>query len=108
TLAKLTVGMPSPWANERTWKPEPRFRVSNGVVSLSRNFLVSLVAVLLGNAIYFLAMPHLPVAAQHRSYNLFPDLGLVIDFWICLVIYGIILLLFRPGAQRRRSSEQRH
>lgn len=53
-------------------------------------------------------MPHLPAAAQHRSYNLFPDLGLVIDFWICLVIYGIILLLFRPGAQRRRSSEQRH
>jgi len=54
----------------------------------SRNFLKSLAAVLAGNAIYFLIMPHLPLRAQHE-YNRM-DLGLVIDFWICVVIYGLI------------------
>jgi hypothetical protein len=54
----------------------------------SRNFLKSLAAVLAGNAIYFLVMPHLPIRAQHQ-YNRV-DLGLVIDFWICVVIYGLI------------------
>lgn len=76
-------------------------------MSLSRNFLISLAAVVLGNIIYFLLMPHLPPAAQHRSTRVLPDLGLVIDFWICLVIYGIISFVVRshlgrpPSAQRR-------
>jgi hypothetical protein len=76
-------------------------------VSLSRNFFVSLVAVVLGNAIYFLIMPHLPPAAQHRSLRILPDLGLVVDFWICLVLYGIISLLFRPHHHERPPTEQR-
>jgi hypothetical protein len=54
----------------------------------SRNFLKSLAAVLAGNAIYFLVMPHLPIRAQHQYNHV--DLGLVIDFWICVVIYGLI------------------
>ncbi len=53
-----------------------------------RNFLKSLVAVLAGNAIYFLIMPRLPLMAQHQ-YNRM-DFGLVVDFWICVVIYGAI------------------
>jgi hypothetical protein len=81
--------------------------VSKQAVSLSRNFLVSLVAVLLGNGIYFLIMPHLPPAAQHRSYRLFPDLGLLIDFWICLVIYGLIGFLSRPTARNSRTEQRR-
>ena len=55
---------------------------------VSRNFLKSLAAVLAGNAIYFLVMPHLPLRAQHEYNHM--DLGLVIDFWICVVIYGLI------------------
>lgn len=54
----------------------------------SRNFLKSLAAVLAGNAIYFLIMPHLPVRAQYQYNHV--DLWLVIDFWICVVIYGLI------------------
>lgn len=54
----------------------------------SRNFLKSLASVLLGNAIYFLLMPKLPLRAQHQYNRL--DLGLIIDFWICVVIYGLI------------------
>ena len=76
-------------------------------VSLSRNFAISFTAVVLGNAIYFLLMPHLPPAARHRSYTLWPDLGLLIDFWICLVLYGVLALLFRPHTQRPTSEQRR-
>ena len=64
-------------------------------MSLSRNFFISLAAVVLGNAIYFLIMPHLPPAAQHRSLRLLPDLGLLIDFWACLACIGVLELLLR-------------
>jgi hypothetical protein len=76
-------------------------------VSLSRNFFISLAAVVLGNLIYFLIMPHLPPAAQHRSNRLLPDLGLFIDFWICLVLYGLIALLFRPQPGGPPSEQRR-
>jgi len=32
--------------------------------------------------------PSLPPAAHHRLFQ--PDLGLVVDFWFCLVAYGLI------------------
>ena len=76
-------------------------------MSLSRNFFISLAAVVLGNLIYFLIMPHLPLAAQHRSYRLLPDLGLLVDFWICLVIYGVIAFLFRPHTDRPPTEQRR-
>ncbi|MGE5205914.1 MAG: hypothetical protein ACM3PW_09880 [Chlamydiota bacterium] len=60
---------------------------------LPKNFWQSLIAVLVGNAIYFLLMPKLPVPARHKIDHL--DLGLVVDFWICLVIYGLLELFKR-------------
>jgi hypothetical protein len=48
------------------------------------------VAVLLGNILYFALSPHLPPAAQHRSWKV--DLGTVVDFWFCLLVYGLIEL----------------
>ncbi len=68
----------------------------------SRNFLKSLASVLLGNAIYFLVMPKLPLRAQHQYNRL--DLGLIIDFWICVVIYGLISTL---GFLRRRGTRSK-
>ena len=62
---------------------------------------------MLGNAIYFLLMPHLPLAAQHRTYTLLPDLGLLVDFWICLVLYGVIAFLFRSHTGRPTSEQRR-
>jgi len=50
-----------------------------------KNFLDALVAVLAGNAIYFLLMPHLPAAIRHRVSK--EDLGLLVDFLICTVIF---------------------
>jgi hypothetical protein len=52
------------------------------------NFFQSLIAVLAGNAAYFLVMPHLPPAARHVPPRL--DLGVAVDFWFCLVIFGVI------------------
>ena len=49
-----------------------------------------LVAILLGNALYFALSPHLPPAAQHRSWTV--DLGTVVDFWMCLLVYGLLEL----------------
>jgi uncharacterized membrane protein YraQ (UPF0718 family) len=52
------------------------------------NFVHSLIAVLAGNAIYFLTMSYLPAPARHVARRM--DLGMVVDFWICLVVLGII------------------
>ncbi len=52
------------------------------------NFLQALVSIVLGNVAYFLLMPSLPPAARHRPFH--PDLGIAVDFWFCLVAYGVI------------------
>lgn len=66
------------------------------------NFAKSFVAVFTGNVIYFfLLMPILPRIGQHTPFHL--DLGLLLDFWICLVIYGFLELISR----RKRRSEAR-
>ena len=57
------------------------------------NFVHALIAVLAGNAAYFLLMPYLPARARHSPLHY--DLGMVVDFWICLVIFGIIKTVAR-------------
>jgi hypothetical protein len=49
-----------------------------------------LVAIVLGQALYFAVAPHLPRAAQHERFQF--DLGTVVDFWFCLFFYGLIEL----------------
>jgi hypothetical protein len=69
-------------------------------MQLGKNFLKSLVAVVIGNLFYFFVlMPHLPARGQHDRNRL--DLGLVIDFWCCLVALGIIQLITRRKSQSR-------
>lgn len=58
-----------------------------------RNFLEALFAVVVGNAIYFLLMPHLPPAARHSWLK--EDWGLAVDFGICTVIFLAVKLLGR-------------
>ena len=52
------------------------------------NFLQALSAIILGNVVYFILMPSLPAVAQHHRFHV--DLGTVVDFWFCLVAYGLI------------------
>ncbi len=53
-----------------------------------KNFLDALLAVLAGNAIYYLLMPHLPFVARHSLFK--EDWGLVVDFAICTVIFAAV------------------
>ena len=68
-----------------------------------KNFWQSLIAVVVGNAIYFLFMKYLPGRARHTTFKF--DLGLVVDFWICLVIYGLLELFKRLRRPRRNAPE---
>jgi len=52
------------------------------------NFLQALLAIVLGNVVYFVLMPSLPAAARHHRFH--TDLGTLVDFWFCLVAYGLI------------------
>jgi hypothetical protein len=51
------------------------------------NLLQALAAIILGNIAYFLLAPSLPVP-RHRPFQL--DAGLVVDFFFCVVAYGLI------------------
>lgn len=53
-----------------------------------KNFLDGLVAVLAGNAIYYLLMPHLPSVARHGMFK--EDFGLLVDFVICTAIFAAV------------------
>lgn len=52
------------------------------------NFVQALAAIILGNIVYFLLLPSLPQVAHHQPLR--PDLGMLVDFWFCLVAYGLI------------------
>lgn len=45
-------------------------------------------AIVLGNIAYFLLASSLPPVARHQPFHM--DLGTLIDFWICVAIYGLI------------------
>jgi hypothetical protein len=51
------------------------------------NLLQALAAIVLGNVAYFLLAPSLPLP-RHRPFQL--DAGLLVDFWFCVVAYGLI------------------
>jgi hypothetical protein len=52
------------------------------------NFVHALAAVLAGNAVYFLLMRYLPLGARHERSRI--DLGMLVDFLICLAALGMI------------------
>jgi len=68
-----------------------------------KNLFKSLIAVGLGNALYFLVLtPWLPRAGRHQPFHF--DLGLIIDLWMCLVVYGMLhLALWWKNRGRTRS-----
>ena len=63
------------------------------------NFLHALIAVVAGNAIYFLVEKYLPVSARHSPFRI--DVGMAVDFWVCLVVFGIIKTLAARGRKSR-------
>lgn len=54
-----------------------------------RRWLEYLIAILLGNAIYYFSLvPHLPQSFHHQGFHV--DLGMLLDFVICAGVYGLI------------------
>ena len=54
-----------------------------------RRWLEYLGATVLGNLIYFYSLePHLPGYLQHNNKTL--DLGSLVDFVVCVAVYGLI------------------
>jgi hypothetical protein len=70
------------------------------------NFVQALVAVLAGNVLYFLLVPHLPPPARHVPPRL--DLGMLVDFWICLVIFGAIKTVAGRRGKVSSDTTRRH
>lgn len=66
---------------------------------ITMNFLDALLAVMAGNAAYFLLMPHMPLWARHVPMRL--DFGILVDFWLCLVIFGIVKATSRQREGRK-------
>lgn len=63
-------------------------------MQLLRKYWKTLVAVLGGNLIYYaLLYRWLPANLRHRRNQL--DLGIVLDFWICLFVYGLLAFRFK-------------
>ena len=66
----------------------PRLIAVSKAKEMSRNFIESLIAVLCGNALYFLALPGLPEVIRHTPRAL--DFGLLVDFSLCfLTLAGV-------------------
>jgi hypothetical protein len=61
----------------------------------------SLVAILLGNGLYFALNPHLPRPARYNPQQLL-SLGTVVDFWFCLLVYGLLELGALLNKSRKR------
>ena len=71
-------------------REETNERAESGV-STSRRWAEYLVAVLAGNVAYLFVEPQLPAAMRHRMFRV--DLGLGIDFLMCVAIYGLVRLV---------------
>ncbi len=63
-------------------------------------FGIALLAVLLGNIVYFLLLPQLPEALRHRPMRIDPGLGL--DLFLCLALW----LGLSYGIRRAQVSRQ--
>lgn len=75
---------------------------AEGATRLGRmsRFTKSLLAVVLGNFVYFSVLPYLPAAVRHQRFQI--DLGLLVDASFCLVGYAILDLLW-PSRGRPRT-----
>lgn len=52
-----------------------------------------LLAILAGNVLYYVLLPHLSEFWQHKLFQI--DAGLGLDFVLCVAMYGVVRLIFR-------------
>ncbi len=71
-----------------------------------RRFLKQFIAVVVGSVLYFFVlMQHLPQAGRHQPFRI--DIGLLVNAWVCLVLYGIIEWLDRKWRRKDHALENR-
>jgi hypothetical protein len=56
----------------------------------TQRWLKYLIAILLGNGLYFVLSPQLPPAARHATDGF--NLGTLVDLWFCVAVYGLMEL----------------
>ena len=66
----------------------------------TERWLKYLVAVLLGNAMYFGLSRYLPPAARQAAYGF--NVGTLVDLWFCVAIYGLLELGTFLGRRARK------
>lgn len=76
-------------------REETSSRTSGGI-STARRWAEYLIAILAGNIIYLAIEPELPILLRHRMFQI--DLGLALDFLICVALYGLIRLVRGSGS----------
>jgi TatA/E family protein of Tat protein translocase len=59
-----------------------------------RTWFIYLLAILIGNALYFLSSPFLPAAARLDA-GLSSGLPALIDLWLCAFVFGVLSLVSR-------------
>lgn len=60
-------------------------------ISIARRWAEYLVAILIGNIVYMLIEPQLPLGMRHRLFRVDP--GLALDFLFCVGAYGLVRLV---------------
>ncbi len=60
--------------------------------SRARTWYLCLLAILIGNTVYFLFSPLLPAAARMDT-GLSSGLPALVDLWVCLLVFGFLNLL---------------
>ncbi len=55
-------------------------------------WLRSLISILIGNGLYYGAIDFLPLTGRHQPFEF--DWGLAVDFWICVAVFGLSLLVW--------------
>jgi hypothetical protein len=73
--------------NGTQFSTEPTHMTPVSKPSVLLNLIQALCAIILGNVAYFLLAPSLPLP-RHQPFQM--DWGLVVDFWFCVVAYGLI------------------
>jgi TatA/E family protein of Tat protein translocase len=69
----------------------------------SRTWFIYLLAILIGNTLYFLSSPLLPAAARMNEGSS-PGLPALVDLWFCLFVFGVLNL----AASLRRRNPPKH
>jgi hypothetical protein len=68
-----------------TFKSDSEKKVSGMLRAMALRLGKMLFAIFLGNLVYFLWMPYLPLALRHTAHRFDP--GLVFDFILCVAMY---------------------